>query len=123
MSSDASNPNLPSRQFERYTSYRDLAVNYEGYSEQIPVRIPDISIFGMFINTPHLFPIGAVLNVRFTLTRSNFLIEHSDSSARLRRSFVAGGRGSTGVASGTGLAGAGGRSAGERGAGLAGGIV
>ncbi len=75
MSSDAINVNVPARQFERYTSYRDLAVNYEGYSEQIPVRIPDISIFGMFINTPHLFPNGAILNVRFTLTRSNFVVE------------------------------------------------
>lgn len=79
MSSDAIpmsvNASLPARQFERYSSYRDLAVNYEGYSEEIPVRIPDISIFGMFINTPHLFPNGAVLNVKFTLTRSNYQVE------------------------------------------------
>ncbi len=72
--SDANDDNspIPNRQFERYTSYRDLAVSYEGYSEEIPVRIPDISIYGMFINTPHQFPNGAVLNVKFTLTRSNY---------------------------------------------------
>ena len=62
---------LPNRQFERFTSYRDLQVNYEGYSEEIPVRVPDISTRGMFINTPHQFPQGAVLNVKFILTRSN----------------------------------------------------
>ncbi len=77
MSSDAmiSQPNISARQFERYSSYRDLTVNYEGFSEQIPVRLPDISIYGMFINTPHPFPNGAVLNVRFTLTRSNYVVE------------------------------------------------
>jgi hypothetical protein len=77
MSSDATNgnPPVPKRQFERYTSYRDLAVNYEGYSEEIPVHIPDISIHGMFINTPHQFPNGAVLNVKFTLTRSNYEVQ------------------------------------------------
>ena len=29
----------------------------------------------MFINTPHQFPNGAVLNVKFTLTRSNFEVQ------------------------------------------------
>jgi hypothetical protein len=73
MSSDPkqTSTNVPNRQFERYNSYRDLQVNYEGYSEEIPVRVPDISTQGMFINTPHQFPQGAVLNVKFILTRSN----------------------------------------------------
>jgi len=62
---------IPNRSFERFNSYRDLQVNYEGYSEEIPVRVPDISTRGMFINTPHQFPQGAVLNVKFILTRSN----------------------------------------------------
>jgi len=62
---------IPNRHFERYNSYRDLQVNYEGYSQEIPVRVPDISVQGMFINTPHSFPHGAVLNVKFILTRSN----------------------------------------------------
>ena len=64
-------PPIPNRQYERFNSYRDLQVNYEGYSEEIPVRVPDISTRGMFINTPHQFPQGAVLNVKFILTRSN----------------------------------------------------
>ncbi len=73
MSVDPNNDalNIPNRQFERFNSYRDLQVNYEGYSEEIPVRVPDISTRGMFINTPHQFPQGAVLNVKFILTRSN----------------------------------------------------
>lgn len=76
MSSDANDgmTPIPNRQFERFTSYRDLQVNYEGFSEEIPVRVPDISTRGMFINTPHQFPQGAVLNVKFILTRSNFEI-------------------------------------------------
>jgi hypothetical protein len=58
MSDDPNNGPLPipNRQFERFTSYRDLQVNYEGYSEEIPVRVPDIGTRGMFINTPHQFP-------------------------------------------------------------------
>lgn len=73
MSSEIENGSapIPNRQFERYNNYRDLQVNYEGYSEEIPVRVPDISTRGMFINTPHQFPQGAVLNVKFILTRSN----------------------------------------------------
>jgi hypothetical protein len=64
--------NIPPRQFERYTNYHDLAVSYEGYAENIPVRVPDISPRGMFINTATDFPEGAVLNVSFRLTKSNF---------------------------------------------------
>ena len=65
---------IPPRQFDRYTNYRDLSVVYEGFSEEIPVRVPDISVRGMFINTPHEFPHGAILIVTFRLTRSNYEI-------------------------------------------------
>lgn len=57
------------RQCERYASYRDLAIIYEGRTEQVPVRVPDISSRGMFINTPKALPEGAVLKVCFRLTR------------------------------------------------------
>ncbi len=62
----------PSRQWERYPHLRDLALIYEGHSEDIPVRPPDISPQGMFINTARHFPEGAVLKIRFRLSRSNF---------------------------------------------------
>jgi hypothetical protein len=45
----------------------DLSVSYEGYSENIQTRPPDISTRGMFINTSRSFPEGAVLNVQFRL--------------------------------------------------------
>lgn len=40
------------RQHERHVLYRDPAIVYEGYSEEIPLRVPDLSTYGMFINTP-----------------------------------------------------------------------
>ena len=56
----------------RYHGYRDLAIVYEGSSENIPVRAPDISPSGMFINTARRFPEGAVIKVTFRLTQSNY---------------------------------------------------
>src|ERR1700694_2004362 len=62
-----------SRQEERYNGYvRSLTVTYEGSTEDITLRAPDISPRGMFINTPNHLPEGAVLNVSFQLPRSNF---------------------------------------------------
>lgn len=54
----------------RFSSLQDLSVSYEGYSEDIRTRPPDISTRGMFINTNRTFPEGAVLNVRFRLALS-----------------------------------------------------
>jgi hypothetical protein len=65
---------LNARAGKRYTTYRDLAILYEGRSEPIPARAPDLSPEGMFINTPLHFPEGAVLKVSFRLTGSNRLI-------------------------------------------------
>jgi hypothetical protein len=59
------------RQWQRFPHLRELTLTYEGHSEDIVVRPPDISPHGMFINTPNHFPEGAVLKVRFRLTRSN----------------------------------------------------
>lgn len=64
------NPTIPARASERYAAYRDLSIIYEGYSEQIPVRAPDVSATGMFINTAKTFPEGAILRVRFRLSRT-----------------------------------------------------
>jgi hypothetical protein len=54
----------------RISTIRDLSVDYEGYSESIATRPPDISSRGMFINTNRTFPEGAVLNVQFCLAYS-----------------------------------------------------
>lgn len=60
---------------ERYSSLRDLSVAYEGHSDAIATRPPDISTRGMFINTPRHFPEGAVLNVRFRLARTGVEVQ------------------------------------------------
>jgi hypothetical protein len=57
---------------KRSLQIQELSVVYEGHEENILVRWPDISPHGMFINTPHHFPEGAVLQLRFRLPRSDF---------------------------------------------------
>lgn len=74
-SADSAKHSRPCRQSERYLYYRDLVVSYEGYSEEIPLRVPDLNSHGMFINTPRHFPEGAVLKVAFRLIRSNRPVE------------------------------------------------
>lgn len=69
------------RTAKRFSSLRDLSVTYEGHSEDIVTRPPDISTRGMFINTTRVFPEGAVLNVRFRLALSGHEV-HSRAEVR-----------------------------------------
>jgi hypothetical protein len=55
------------RASERIHSLHDISLNYEGQTEEIAVRPPDVSRSGMFISTSRKFPEGAVLNLRFRL--------------------------------------------------------
>ena len=65
---DSHSKNWPSaRLAPRFSNLRDLSVSYEGSSEEIVTRPPDVSTRGMFINTNRRFPEGAVLNVNFRL--------------------------------------------------------
>lgn len=48
----------------------EIRVTYEGIHENILVRPPNLSMGGMFISTNRKFPEGAVLNLRFRLTRT-----------------------------------------------------
>ena len=64
----------PPRQAERFAHYRELSIVYEGASLDIPVRAPDISTHGMFINTAQRFPEGAVLRICFRLSRTKLLV-------------------------------------------------
>lgn len=59
----------------RFSSLRDLSVTYEGSSEDIVIRPPDLSTRGMFINTMRSFPVGAILTVRFKLAHSGVEIK------------------------------------------------
>ena len=47
-----------------------ISVNYEGRTEEVADRLPDVSARGMFINTGQRFPEGAILNLKFRLTIS-----------------------------------------------------
>lgn len=67
-------PVQPARMYERYSPYRDLRMRYEGRSEDVPLRVPDLSTHGMFINTPREFPEGSVLKLNFQLTRTGHLV-------------------------------------------------
>jgi PilZ domain len=44
-----------------------ISVNYEGKTEEVADRLPDVSPRGMFIGTSQRFPEGAVLNLKFRL--------------------------------------------------------
>jgi len=59
------------RQAKRHLAhYRVLSITYEGKSEAISIRPPDLSVRGMFIQTSRYFPEGAILKIRFKLARS-----------------------------------------------------
>ena len=71
----------PSREVERFAAYRGLSLIYEGRSERIEVRAPDISPKGMFIHIPNPFPEGAVMKLEFWLSRSG---RHVKTRAEVR---------------------------------------
>jgi hypothetical protein len=68
-------PGTPARRDVRYPQVCDLSMIYEGFEEDISVRPPDISPHGMFINTRTEYPQGAVLKLRFRLSRTGIVIE------------------------------------------------
>jgi len=55
-----------------YALFSELSYSYEGKVEEVPIRPPDVSVQGMFIQTTRHFPEGAVLKVRFRLARSHY---------------------------------------------------
>ncbi|MBZ5641419.1 MAG: PilZ domain-containing protein [Acidobacteriia bacterium] len=68
-------PSIAARKDPRYPQLRELRVGYEGFSEEIELRPPDISPHGMFLNTAREFPEGAILKVTFRLARSGTLVQ------------------------------------------------
>lgn len=59
----------------RVHSLSSISLNYEGHSEEVAARPPDVSARGMFINTARNFPEGAVLNLKFLLSLSGVEIQ------------------------------------------------
>ena len=71
-------PKVPpesTREWSRFSSLKDISLVYEGRSDVLSVRTPDISPRGMFVNTGAVFPEGAVLKVNFRLARSNYPVK------------------------------------------------
>jgi len=66
---------IPTRDWQRFPHLRDLSISYEGQTETISIRSPDISLKGMFINTPNHFPQGAVLKLSFVLTHTGVEVQ------------------------------------------------
>ncbi|MEO5935667.1 MAG: PilZ domain-containing protein [Terriglobales bacterium] len=81
MSSSAPKTGISTRDNSRYRGYTDLHISFEGSSQEIPVKVPDISTRGMFINTAKYFPQGAVLKISFRLVRTDVVI-HTRSEVR-----------------------------------------
>ena len=65
----------PARREPRIQPLSELHLSYEGDSHEVPIRPPDLSLHGMFVNTTTHFPEGAVLNLRFRLTRSDVEVQ------------------------------------------------
>jgi len=63
------------RRFDRWPHIRELRLFYEGRTDLVPVRPPDLTPLGMFVNTPATFQEGAVLKLEFRLARSGHAIQ------------------------------------------------
>jgi len=75
MDGTAAKTGISTRDNSRYRGYTDLHLTFEGSSAEIPVKVPDISTRGMFINTSRYFPQGAVLKISFRLVRTNVTVQ------------------------------------------------
>jgi len=68
-------PTTPARREPRIQHLSELHVSYDGADCEIPVRHPDLSAHGMFINTATHFPEGTIVNLRFRLSWSNVEVQ------------------------------------------------
>lgn len=74
MSPTALKKSNPVRKDKRHSYPSDLVVSCEGMPGHIPLTGPDLSVHGMFVNTPAVLPEGTVLKLTFRLVRLNFKI-------------------------------------------------
>jgi hypothetical protein len=75
MSGSDNSSKTSARRDVRHPQLTELSMIYEGFEEDICVRPPDLSPHGMFINTRTEYPQGAVLKLRFRLSRTGVVIE------------------------------------------------
>ena len=74
MSSQAFKKSNPAREHERFQYPPELVVSCEGTAGKIPLSGPDISVHGMFVNTPTPLAEGTVLKLSFRLTRTKIAV-------------------------------------------------
>ena len=65
----------PAPREPRFITLSELHLTYEGSRRSVSDSPSDISVHGMFVNTSTHFPEGAVVNLRFRLTRSNVEVQ------------------------------------------------
>ena len=65
----------PARREPRIQLLKELHMIYEGGGTENALRPPDLSAHGLFVNTATHFPEGAIVNLRFLLTRSNVEVQ------------------------------------------------
>ena len=65
----------PPRREPRVQPLSELHLRYEGGTEEIEIRPPDLSPHGMFVNTSTHFPEGSIVQIRFRLTRSGLEVQ------------------------------------------------
>src|SRR6267143_4087837 len=75
MSDKERKPKVTVRQDVRYPQLSELSMIYEGANEDVSVRPPDLSPHGMFINTRTEYPEGAVMKLRFRLSRTGVVVQ------------------------------------------------
>jgi len=63
------------RREPRIQQLTELHMTYEGVRSEIPIRPPDTSLHGTFVNTSTHFAEGAVVYLRFRLTQSNMEVQ------------------------------------------------
>jgi PilZ domain len=68
-------PSIPARREPRIQHLAELHLGYDGGECEIPIRPPDLSPHGMFVNISTHFPEGAIVNLRFRLTQSNVEVQ------------------------------------------------
>jgi Tfp pilus assembly protein PilZ len=55
--------------------YRDLKIMYDGVTDWVEVRSPDLTPDGVFLNTPREFRPGDHVKLRFELLRTGVVIQ------------------------------------------------
>jgi hypothetical protein len=65
----------PARRETRIQHLTELHLSYEGNTSEVPIRPPDLSLHGMFVNTSTHFPEGPIVNRRFRLTQTDLEVQ------------------------------------------------